>query len=60
MYFRALKKFLDYTNKNNLYKTKLTELSMGTSGDFSAAIEEGATIIRLGTVIFGERIYTYK
>ncbi len=60
MYFRALKDFLDYTNKNNLYKTKLTELSMGTSGDFSAAIEEGATIIRLGTVIFGERIYTYK
>ncbi|MHB1679257.1 MAG: YggS family pyridoxal phosphate enzyme [bacterium] len=60
MYFRALKDFLGYTNKNNLYKTELTELSMGTSGDFSAAIEEGATIVRLGTVIFGERIYTYK
>ena len=58
IYFRALKDFLDYTNKNNLYKNKLTELSMGTSGDFSAAIEEGATIVRLGTVIFGERIYT--
>ena len=58
IYFKALKDFLDYTNKNNLYKTKLTELSMGTSGDFSAAIEEGATIVRLGTVIFGERIYT--
>ncbi len=60
IYFRALKDFLDYTNKNNLYKNQLTELSMGTSGDFSAAIEEGAKIVRLGTVIFGERIYTYK
>ena len=33
----------------------LPELSMGMSGDFPAAIEEGATIIRLGTVLFGER-----
>ncbi len=47
-------------SQDNLYKNQLTELSMGTSGDFSAAIEEGATIIRLGTVIFGERIYAYK
>jgi uncharacterized pyridoxal phosphate-containing UPF0001 family protein len=33
----------------------LIELSMGTSQDFEVAIEEGATIVRLGTDIFGER-----
>lgn len=33
----------------------LTELSMGTSHDFKVAIEEGATIVRLGTILFGER-----
>jgi len=34
---------------------RLPELSMGMSGDYPAAVEEGATIIRLGTVLFGER-----
>jgi hypothetical protein len=33
----------------------VTELSMGMSGDFEAALEEGATIIRLGRVLTGER-----
>jgi pyridoxal phosphate enzyme (YggS family) len=32
-----------------------TELSMGMSGDFEVAVEEGATMVRLGTVLFGER-----
>ena len=36
-------------------KMPLPELSMGMSGDFAAAIAEGATIVRLGTVLFGER-----
>ena len=36
----------------------LTELSMGMSGDFEVAIEEGATMVRVGTAIFGERRYT--
>ncbi len=35
---------------------KLTELSMGMSGDFEIAIEEGATMVRLGTVLFGQRL----
>ena len=35
----------------------LPHLSMGMSGDFEVAIEEGATIVRLGTVLFGERSY---
>jgi len=33
------------------------ELSMGMSGDFELAIEEGSTIVRIGTTIFGERRY---
>jgi pyridoxal phosphate enzyme, yggS family len=33
------------------------ELSMGMSGDLETAIEEGATIVRVGTAIFGQRIY---
>ena len=35
---------------------KFTELSMGMSGDFEIAVEEGATMIRLGTVLFGHRV----
>ena len=36
----------------------LTELSMGMSGDFEIAIEEGSTLVRVGTAIFGQRDYT--
>ena len=35
----------------------ITELSMGMSGDFSLAIEEGSTMVRVGTALFGERDY---
>ncbi|RUM56827.1 MAG: YggS family pyridoxal phosphate-dependent enzyme [Persephonella sp.] len=42
----------------NKYKVKLPHLSMGMSDDFDIAIEEGATIVRVGTAIFGERIYS--
>jgi len=38
-------------------KVKTLELSMGMSGDFEMAIEEGATIVRVGTSIFGKRVY---
>jgi len=34
-----------------------TELSMGMSGDYAAAIKEGSTMVRIGTAIFGERDY---
>jgi uncharacterized pyridoxal phosphate-containing UPF0001 family protein len=34
----------------------LPHLSMGMSGDFEVAIEEGATIVRIGTALFGERV----
>lgn len=34
---------------------RIAELSMGMSGDFEVAVEEGATMVRLGTILFGER-----
>jgi len=37
------------------YANKFTELSMGMSNDFEIAVEEGATMVRLGTVLFGQR-----
>ncbi|MEK7851829.1 MAG: YggS family pyridoxal phosphate-dependent enzyme [Deltaproteobacteria bacterium] len=51
-YFRALKELLDKANSESL---NLSELSMGMSHDFEVAIEEGATVVRIGTAIFGER-----
>ncbi|MBI2974589.1 MAG: alanine racemase, partial [Deltaproteobacteria bacterium] len=54
-YFKKLKTLLDEINSRNIYPQKLTELSMGMSHDFEVAIEEGSTIIRVGTAIFGER-----
>jgi uncharacterized pyridoxal phosphate-containing UPF0001 family protein len=41
--------------KKLLNQTGWIHLSMGTSHDYTVAIEEGATLIRLGTVLFGER-----
>jgi pyridoxal phosphate enzyme (YggS family) len=38
----------------------LPHLSMGMSGDFEVAIEEGATIVRIGTALFGERMSNFK
>ena len=43
---------------NALYPAlNLTELSMGMSNDFELAVEEGSTIVRIGTSIFGPRVY---
>lgn len=46
-------------NKERLGLRQFTELSMGMSGDYVAAIGEGATMIRLGTAIFGERVTSF-
>lgn len=51
--FRSLRELL--LNVNGEFGLALTELSMGMSSDFDVAIEEGATMIRVGTAIFGER-----
>lgn len=53
--YRLLRQLRDDLNEHKMYKLPLTELSMGMSDDFKIAIEEGATIIRVGTGIFGER-----
>jgi len=54
-YFRKLREILESLNRNRAPERKLTELSMGMSHDFEIAIEEGATMVRVGTAIFGER-----
>ena len=43
--------------KNQYKELPLIELSMGMSSDFEIAIEEGSTLVRVGTAIFGERQY---
>jgi uncharacterized pyridoxal phosphate-containing UPF0001 family protein len=43
--------------KNQYPMFEMSELSMGMSGDFEIAIEEGSTLVRVGTAIFGERVY---
>jgi hypothetical protein len=54
-YFRALKSLQDLIRSRDIPHVNMEELSMGMTGDFEAAIEEGATMVRIGTAIFGER-----
>ncbi len=56
-YFRALRDVRDRLLAQGVDGSMLKELSMGMSHDFEVAIEEGATIVRIGTAIFGERVY---
>jgi pyridoxal phosphate enzyme (YggS family) len=48
------------TSCENILGAPLPQLSMGMSGDFEVAIEEGATIVRIGTALFGERTSSFK
>lgn len=55
-HFRKAREILDELNSSVLERSgEINGLSMGTSQDYAVAIEEGATWIRLGTVLFGER-----
>lgn len=54
-YFRRLREIRDSINALRITHYALRELSMGMSNDFEIAIEEGATIVRIGTAIFGKR-----
>jgi pyridoxal phosphate enzyme (YggS family) len=54
IHFNRLRRLLEYL-RSQFPETSWTELSMGMSGDFTVAIEEGATIVRIGTAILGER-----
>lgn len=55
--FRNLKELSEEINNMNIENVDMTELSMGMTNDFEIAIEEGATMVRVGTAIFGKRNY---
>ena len=56
-YFQRLRRLRDQLS-GDIGGPELTELSMGMSADFEVAVEEGATLVRIGTAILGERIFT--
>ena len=57
-YFRKLRELAVDINRENIDNVTMSELSMGMTGDYEVAIEEGATLVRVGTGIFGARIYS--
>lgn len=54
-YFASLRHLRDEIENEKIPDVSMKELSMGMTGDFEVAIEEGATLVRIGTAIFGER-----
>ena len=59
VYFKGLRELKDKINSMNIEGVNMDTLSMGMTGDYQVAIEEGATFVRVGTGIFGERDYTH-
>ena len=59
-YFRQLKQLSVHIKEKNIDNVTMDCLSMGMTGDYEVAIEEGATLVRVGTGIFGERDYGNK
>jgi len=55
--FKALRELRDRIVEENINHVEMRELSMGMSGDYEVAVEEGATIVRVGRSIFGERTF---
>ncbi len=55
-YFRTLRELAASIERESIPKVFMQELSMGMSGDFEVAVEEGATMVRVGSAIFGERL----
>ena len=56
--FRKLKQLSVDIAAKNINNVNMSVLSMGMTNDYEVAIEEGATMVRVGTGIFGERDYT--
>lgn len=54
-FFAELRRLRDRIQKENIATVAMAELSMGMTGDFEVAIQEGATLVRIGTAVFGER-----
>jgi len=57
MYFKKLRSVFDEIKSMDISGVNMQHLSMGMSNDYEIAIEEGATFVRVGTAIFGERDY---
>ena len=57
IYFRKLKELMIRMNDRKILSEMMDTLSMGMTGDYETAIEEGATFVRVGTGIFGARSY---
>ena len=57
VHFRRLKELLLDINSKNIDNVHMNVLSMGLTNDYEVAVEEGATMVRVGTGIFGERNY---
>jgi pyridoxal phosphate enzyme (YggS family) len=55
--FKKMKEIFDKISAMNLKNTQMKYLSMGMTNDFEIAIEEGSNIVRIGTAVFGKRIY---
>ena len=56
-YFKEMKELAEQIKEEDMAQVQMDELSMGMSNDFEVAIEEGATIVRLGRSLFGSRGY---
>ncbi len=56
-YFAALRRLRDDLTAQGIPAASVAELSMGMSHDFEVAVEEGSTMVRVGTAIFGSRTY---
>ncbi|MYG40817.1 MAG: YggS family pyridoxal phosphate-dependent enzyme [Nitrospira sp. SB0677_bin_15] len=54
-YFQRLKQLAELVSSLPLQRVRMRELSMGMSNDFEVAVEEGATLVRVGTALFGPR-----
>jgi len=57
-YFRELRHLADRIRQFSYTRIRMDELSMGMSQDYPIAVEEGATLLRIGTAIFGQRNYS--
>lgn len=57
VYFRKMKQLMVDINSKNIDNIHMDTLSMGMTGDYEVAVEEGATYVRVGTGIFGHRVY---
>lgn len=60
VYFKKMKQLMVDINSKNIDNIAMDVLSMGMTGDFEVAVEEGATLVRVGTGIFGHRVYPHK